>query len=497
MKLNKSFAGIIIACMLLAMAIPAVAAAEYPHNAQFLPYNDPNKLGKPTVTLPGTPGHTYVNPAYKSKMLTRNLLTTQVTPSSTDWPQFHYNAVHDGYSPSTGLPDDNSTVWSTYFPAIGPTNPIIANGKVFILTNYSGMYEPDDVPAINLTCLDEATGSILWQTSGLSRLVHWGSWSSPATDGDYVYVSTDNQHYAIDANTGQIAWTFTSFNTNVNGGPSIASDSDLVFVSDSGDYYDVSKSGHYYALNKTNNGSRVWTFDNSKTTTYDFRYAQASPAYDPSDKSVYVTGYNNAWPGSGADRGYLYKVDATTGDELWGGESVYPGDYFAGSASFDADNVYVTSYNSTGSAHLYAYSKSNGAPVWNASIKSSDATPAIADGIVYVSGGTAGSSPHGVYAFYTDDGSVVWCLDDDNTPTCHSNPEDLGGWTDSVSIADGYAFIGHENGTYPIYSYDKVYALNAFTGDIIWFYQQGGSTAAIANSKMYTLGNNGDLYRFG
>jgi outer membrane protein assembly factor BamB len=451
--------------MLLALAGPALAA-NYPNNAQFIAYYNPEALANAGITTPDNAGTTYVNPAAATtkKVAANALTTTLTTPSSTDWPQFHYNAKHDGTSPSTGLPSSNSSVWSANIQAIGTTNPIISNGKVFVLTGFAGFDEPSALTQINLTCLDESTGSVLWNFP-LPRMVHYGSWSSPATDGTYVYASSDYQHYAIRVSDGVEMWNFTGYNVNVNGGPVIGGDN--VYFSDWSDYY---------CLDKTT-GSLNWVFDNTDTTTYDMNYAQASPAYDATDGSIYVTGYTGSV-------GYLYKVDSS-GNEVWSvqGDS---NQNFCGSAALDSSNVYVTSYNFNGNGKLYAYSKSNGTLVWSKSIERSDATPAIANGLVYVDGGCAGYANPGVRAFYANDGTLAWS---------RANAG-MGGWTDSVSVADGYAFVGHESSSNN-YCYDTVYALDALTGATEWSHPQGGATAAIANGQMYTIGNDGYLYRFG
>lgn len=472
-KLNKALVALAAACLLLAVMVPAVAAADYPHNGQFIAYYNPSAIT--TGTAPANAGTLYVNPAATTtKTVTaRALTTTLTTPSATDWPQFHYNAKHDGSSPSTGLPSSNSSVWSANIQAIGTTNPIISNGKVFVLTGFAGFDEPSDLEEINLTCLDESTGSVLWNFP-LPRMVHYGSWSSPATDGTYVYASSDYQHYAIRVSDGVEMWNFTGYNVNVNGGPVIGGNN--VYFSD--------WAGDVYNLDKTS-GALNWVFNNSKTTQYDMAYSQSSPAYDATDGSIYVTGYSG-------NRGYLYKVNASGGEE-WSIQSD-SGENFCGSPALDSNTVYVTSYNFSGDGKLYAYTKS-GAKKWRSfpSIERSDATPAISNGIIYVTGGWNGgdwgSADPGVRAFYATNGTLKWSRVNEN----------MGGWTDSASVADGYVYVGKESGKneLPNYCYNTTYALNATTGATEWFYLQGGATAAIANGKMYTIGNDGYLYRFG
>jgi len=480
-KLNKALVALAAACLLLAVMVPAVAAADYPHNGQFIAYYNPSAIT--TGTAPANAGTLYVNPAATTtKSAAANTLTkitTTTTPSSTDWPQFHYNAVHIGYSTSS-TPSTNATNWTKNIVAIGATNPIVADGKVFVLTGYAGFDEPSGLNTINLTCIDESTGSILWNHA-LPRTVHYGSWSSPATDGNYVYVSSDYQHFAIDM-SGNEVWNYTSSDVNVNGGPSIGGNN--VFFSDWGS----GSGGDYYSLNKATKALN-WIFNNTRTTQYDMQYTQGSPAYDSSDGSVYVTGYtySGASPNGSTSLGYLYKVNST-GYEVWSNKS-FEGETFAGSATFDSSNVYVASYNFNGNGRLYAFDKSTGVLKWSNTTEATDATPAIYGSSVFISGGTAGYLDPGVRTFNKNSGVLKWSRLN----------EGMGGWTDSVSVANGYAFVGHESdkSTLPDFCYDKIYALNANTGATSWFYQQGGATAAIANGAVYTIGNNGYLYRFG
>lgn len=485
MRTKRSLAAIIAACMLLAVMAPAVAAADYPHHAQFIAYYDPDSIANATEKTNGMAGSTYVNREYSADpKAVQQVQTFQTRPIFTTseaakWPQFHQNAAHTGRSPSTGLPSGNSTVWSNDITAIGTMNPIIQNGYVYILTGYEGFDEPSELEEINLTCLFEMNGTVKWNHP-LPRTVHYGSWSSPATDGNYVFVSSDDMHYAVDAVTGQEVWSFQSSDVNVNGGPSIGGN--YVFLSD--------WSGHYYNLSKSD-GTLQWTFDNSDTTRFEMSYSQASPAWDSSGGAIYVTGYDysGTGPNGSGSYGYLYKVDAE-GNEVWSNQS-FIGQIFGGSATFDSENVYVASYNFNDNGTVYAFDKDTGILKWANVTERTDATPALANGLVYVTGGwnggPYGSAAPGVRAYNATTGILQWSRIN----------EDMGGWTDSVSIADGYAFVGKESGDYPsTWCYNAVYALDALTGETEWFYPQGGATAAIANGTMYTIGNNGNLYIF-
>ena len=470
--MKKALLPILAAFMVLALFAPAAAAGDYPQNGQFIAYYDSDAITKENAVSSANGGTTFFNAGAATKTASNLVATASLTAN--DWPQFHYDEKNAGHSPSTGLPSTNATKFDKDINAIGAVNPVVANGKIFVLTGYSGFDEPSGLTEIYLTCLDEATGNYVWNFT-LPRNVHYGSWSSPATDGTYVYASSDNKTYCVRVSDGQEVWNFTTVGaTSCNGGPTIGGD--YVFCSD------WSSPAAYYCLNRYN-GTLMWTFDNSDTTTYDMNYAQGTPAYDSSDGAVYLTG----WGYSGGQTGQLYKVNVTTGDEEWSAQVT--GSSFCGSAAIDDEYVYVASYNFGGNGALYKYNKIDGWLEDSVTIETTDATPAIDEenGLIYISGGCYGYASPGVRCYDINDFSnLVWSRINEN----------MGGWTCSVSLADGYAFVGRETG-YPSYCYNTTYALNATTGVTEWFYSEGGATAAIANGDVYTIGNNGHLYAFG
>ena len=57
---------------------------------------------------------------------------------TTDWPMFHHDPNHTGYTSSTA-PDTNQLAWS-YDIDIDYSSPAIANGKVFIISTDGNVY---------------------------------------------------------------------------------------------------------------------------------------------------------------------------------------------------------------------------------------------------------------------------------------------------------------------------------------------------------------------
>ncbi len=65
-------------------------------------------------------------------LLFETLTASQINASSTssDWPMFHHDHVHSGYSTSTA-PNTNQTLW-TYKTDGTVGSPAVANGKVYM-----------------------------------------------------------------------------------------------------------------------------------------------------------------------------------------------------------------------------------------------------------------------------------------------------------------------------------------------------------------------------
>lgn len=141
-----------------------------------------------------------------------------------DWPTWGRDGSRNMVSAETNLPDaveigkaDDGEVdvakskqlaWVAKLGSQTYGNPVVAGGKVYVGTNnanprdekYQGDYGI-------LYCLDEKTGKLLWQLAApklpAGRNVDWedcGVCSSPAVDGDRVYVVTNRcEVLALDA----------------------------------------------------------------------------------------------------------------------------------------------------------------------------------------------------------------------------------------------------------------------------------------------------------
>ncbi len=137
-----------------------------------------------------------------------------------DWPAWT-GPLGRNASIEQGLPDtfdrgnkDNAK-WSTRLGTVAFGCPTVANGRVYIGTNYPAVR--DDPRFVNanggvLACLDEGTGETLWRlvcperTQGFPPRTHmvqqrWGICSSPTVDEDCVYIVTNgNDVLCLDCN---------------------------------------------------------------------------------------------------------------------------------------------------------------------------------------------------------------------------------------------------------------------------------------------------------
>ena len=385
---------------------------------------------------------------------TNNTLTrTSMIIKRTDWPQYHYDEVNIGFSPS-GAPDTNETLWiSDDIGAVAGSSTVVAEGKVFIYSNGA------------LKAVDEFSGNELWSvpipSSGL------GSWHSPSYHDGCVFITAGTNVYCRYAADGSEKWTWAipSGHESCNGGTTVANGKVVVPDWDG---------KHYYCIDEET-AELLWTFTETNTGSWGTAYAQGTPAYE--DGEFYLTTW--VYPG-----GHVYCVDADTGVELW--NRTTPEDT-CGSAvvSTDLGLVYVTTYDFYGPGSIYALYTTNGTIKWSHedAISGTDSTPAVAYGNVYVAVGCSGYSDIQTYCFNATTGDPIWSTD---------ASDEIGGWTCSVAVADEKVFVGHPGS---FFDYAGAYALDAFTGDVIWSYPEGGSSPAVADDTVFTIGG-GKVYAF-
>ena len=134
-----------------------------------------------------------------------------------DWPMWGHDPTRNMVSSETGLPTDfapgefvgasdeidRSTTrnvrWIARLGSQSYGNPVIANGRVLVGTNNDSPRDPRFTgDRSTLYCFDEKSGEFLWELNvpklGTGKVSDWeylGICSSPAIDGDRVYLVTN------------------------------------------------------------------------------------------------------------------------------------------------------------------------------------------------------------------------------------------------------------------------------------------------------------------
>jgi outer membrane protein assembly factor BamB len=306
----------------------------------------------------------------------------------------------------------------------------------------------DRIFAVNTT-----TGEIVW-----SRFTGPG-YVGPVIDGNVVYIGTcthgydpTNEHlFALNRFTGVQLW-----NISVYGGiaESIQYDAQNLYFC-TGFY-----AGNITAVYK-NNGSIRWTY----STGYDV--CPNKPMLK--DNAVYAAFWSYSFDGK------LFKIDATTGDEIW--------------SQMLSAGPWDNSITADGNGHLFlglyygntlnAYYESNGSLIWEYHLHGGPLSfNAYHHGVVFI----ADTSGY-VYALNATRGSLLW-------ETKVGNDCDIS----SPTLSGGLLFIGTRDGVDGAF-----FALNETTGTVLWRYPVGASVTAppsIADGMMFCGTDGWFIYAF-
>ncbi|PAV13792.1 hypothetical protein ASJ81_16440 [Methanosarcina spelaei] len=361
--------------------------------------------------------------------------TTTASDNNDTWSQFHKDNAHTGFS-SGEAPDSGKLLWvSDPIWAIPSSSPVIAKGKVFVKCGVDHAPDPmsTNPDELRIVTIDEFTGNVTSSDEIGLVVPGWGSLCYG--NGKILYGRTEA----------------------LNGGAMFAD----------GKVFDSDGQSHHYYCTDAETEKELWNFTVTGVAT-------GTPAYY--EGKVYLT--------SGplfSSPGHVYCVDAESGNELWNQTLSYEA---GGSPAVSEGVVYVTTYD----GKLYALNAEDGSVLWNETVPSTDvsSTPAIAYGNIYISGGCPGFSTIETYCFNATTHELVW-----NT----SAEDKIGGWTTSVAVADGMVFAGkHAEDDY--FGHAGTYALDAYTGNVVWSYPNGGASPAISDGIVFTIGDDGRVYAF-
>ena len=375
--------------------------------------------------------------------------------SADDWPMFHHDADHTGYTTSNG-PLTNSTLWTFKTSDEDVGSPVVANGYVYVACNNVSIYGVAVGP-YEVYCLNATSSAEVWNFTSNGYV------STPAVASGYVYLGSayssaspyDGYLYCLNAVTGAQVWNYSAGSYVDVGEPVITNGH--IYV---GTIFGTTR-GELLCLNATS-GAQFWNFSTPGQT---FVSVSGSHAY---------VGAANT--GGGTYLGVVYCLDASTGASVWNysthGSPGNPPVAYNGYVYFGTGGVYADKYN------VYCLNAVTAAQAWNVTIVGGISTIAVANGNIYVAdiGGT-------LYCLNALTGAEVWWFA--GSGTLGSSP---------AVTASGYLYIGYQQ-----YDY-HVYCLNSTDGAEMWSYNTGAavsSSPAIVNGVLYIGSDDYNLYALG
>ena len=344
----------------------------------------------------------------------------------TDWPQVGFDPSKSGLNPYENVLDKNTVrslnvVWSHKVQSsYGFSSVALAEGVAYVTLTGTASY--------GLYAYNVETGAFLWTYPHAT--------SSPAVKDGVVYVNDSINLDALDARTGELLWKYTITTTGTTNAPPTVADG-RVFIG-AGD-------GTLYALDAAS-GEFLWS---NRT------FSQIFGAPAVANGIVYTcSGFHDGY------QSYCYAIDETSGGGLW---SYFVDGLILGSPVVTNGLVFFDAqYGGT-----FALDATTSALVWNYTGDPFEASPAVANGIVYTAGGNE------VLALDVYTGAVVWS-------------STVNGLACQPAVANGVVYLTSLGGTF--------YALSAGTGALLSRYSLGTiglSCPTVANGEVYASGITG------
>ncbi|HEX9158796.1 MAG TPA: PQQ-binding-like beta-propeller repeat protein [Rhizomicrobium sp.] len=361
----------------------------------------------PADALPGT--HWITAVGRKDGVAAQKSFTVR-----TDWPEIGFSPRGTRDNPYENVLSSQAVssldlAWVTATGQYINSSPAVANGNVYVTSNDHNLY------AFNGT-----TGAKLW-----SATLGDYSNSSPAVADRTVYVgANDGKLYAFDARNGSSLWSYAT-GAAIESSPAIAGN--IVYVG--------SDDGNLYAFD-AKSGAKLWSNSTGKVT------ASPTVAYGTVyvDAATGLFAYNAAtgaalWNRIGFlstvspavanglvyiddNHGYFEALDATNGYGIWASQSI-------GSAATSAAVANGAVYACLANGLLYAFNAATGAVLWSAPLGEINSSPAVADGVVYV------SVASGLFALDAATGVILW-----------SEPTESFTGESSPTVANGMVYVG-------------------------------------------------------
>ncbi|MBI2843175.1 MAG: PQQ-binding-like beta-propeller repeat protein [Armatimonadetes bacterium] len=328
------------------------------------------------------------------------------------------------------------------------STPKVADGRVYVAAHVG--WELNGVVMGLVYGFDAATGKQLWT-------YQTGAWlySDPVVANGKVYVACgDTWIYSIDGATGKLAKKYFAEAEHFNS-PGV--DNGVIYISTS--YW------HILAIDEAT-GEHLWR---------KVKDPCVSSAPLIADGRMYMTSSDS----------HILALDTKTGKEVWSYKTdgwifAYPG-VFSSPAVVDG-KVYVGSSD----ARLYALEATTGKKLW--AYKSGGAissSPAVSNGIVY-----AVAMDGKVHAVDAASGKQIWATKICSKLWVYDIPTLITEMWSSPCVVNGKLYVGSGDG--------GVYALDAYTGEIIWRVETQAavcSSPAVVDGVLYIgSANNGNVY---
>jgi outer membrane protein assembly factor BamB len=268
---------------------------------------------------------------------------------TSDWPMWRADPTHS--STATFGPSNLTLAWKFATGGSVISSPSVANGILYVGSQDKYIY-----------ALGAYSGNLIWKFKTQSMIE-----SSPAVANDRVYTGGDDGYvYCLDAYTGSLYWkTFVNGDLPYTYGSFVLKSSPAVH---SGRIFVGSIDGNMYAID-AGTGNIAWKFQTGGPI-------HSSPAVF--DGAVYFTAEE-------PDTGTLYKVDATSGMQLWKQEIPYEFQFTGGNQMLGSPSVADGKVFASASLRAYyAFDVVSGEVVWQFSEPS--AMEFIASCPLYVDG---------------------------------------------------------------------------------------------------------------
>ena len=374
-----------------------------------------------------------------------------------DWPMFRKDSSHKGFNAyKSSLTPPLTLAWTfteEYAPAI-EASPIISDGRVYISTILSDSY------GSAIIAFDLDTGEPLWD------YLLGAVWSTPAVYEEKVYVgSWDGYLHALDTEDGSLIWkTQIAFpwGRAIRSSPVVVDN--VVYIGTMcGGLRD--DHGAFYSID-ADDGAILGRYEFVDGSIYSSPAVVNNVAYFTVMKR---DGYRQYTPG-----GKLYAIDISDPSEmteLWSVE-LECDKYLSSSPVVHNGLVYyvwdeLTIYDGTNGDVKFTYELPVELNCSGASYGYEFSSPAIAYGNIYI------ARCNTISAF-----SITKLLEGNSivdsqlwTYSIPIRPDTISSFTgSSPAVANGYVYIeaGDVDG-------GAFYTLDAFTGEMVWHYDQDGS----------------------